>query len=256
MTDLTALKTANAARWEKAQILPARELQVEKVAAALCAPKAKAIYQTIEKATGVPWFVVAVIHEREAAQNFGRSIAQGDPWNEPSVHVPRGIGPFKSFYDAAVFALTRCAPFAARWTDWSAGGTLTLLELYNGIGYDEYHHEASPYDWGATTMEQEGKYIADGKWSATVWDTQVGCAAMLKAMMAIDTSITFASTGAAPAAPIADAAKPASAAPSPSIVPAAKPADPAPGATPEIPAEILAALHNLFAAINARLATS
>lgn len=201
MTDITALKAANALRWQKAQILPHRELEVEKIAAALVAPKAKAIYQAIEKATGVPWFVIAVVHEREASQNFACSIAQGDPWNQRSLHVPRGIGPFTSFVDAAVFALTRCAPYAAKWTDWTAGGTLTLLELYNGTGYDDYHHEASPYDWGATTAEQEGKYVADGKWSAAVWDTQVGCAAMLKAMMALDASIAFANDNApAPAA--------------------------------------------------------
>lgn len=193
MTDvLPSLVAANAARWAKMHVLSARELAVERVAAALVAPKAKAIYQAIALATGVPWFVVAVIHERECGQNFNLSIAQGDPWNDVSRHVPRGIGPFKSFNDAAIFALTRCAPFAAKWTDWSAGGTLTLLELYNGTGYEVYHHEASPYDWGATDIEQEGKYVADGKWSPMVWDTQIGCAAMLKAMMALDASIAFA----------------------------------------------------------------
>lgn len=188
----TQLTVLNEARWQKCQILPNRELEVEKVAAALCAPKAKAIYQQISQLTKVPWFIIAVIHEREASQNFNDSIAQGDPWNAVSTHDPKGIGPFKSFVDAAVFSLTRCAPYAAKWTDWSAGGALTLLELYNGTGYENYHNEASPYDWGATNIEQEGKYIADGKWSATVWDTQLGCAAMLKGMMAIDPTIQFA----------------------------------------------------------------
>lgn len=188
IAQLTAL---NEARWQKCQIVPNRELEVEKVAAALCAAKAKAIYQQIAQSTGVPWFIIAVIHQREASQNFNDSIAQGDPWNRVSQHVPRGIGPFTSFVAAAVFALTRCAPYAAKWSDWSAGGSLTLLVLYNGTGYEDYHDEPSPYDWGATNIEQEGKYVADGKWSATVWDTQLGCAAMLKGMMAIDSTIAF-----------------------------------------------------------------
>ena len=197
MTNIPALIAANEAHWQACHILPARELEVEKVAAALCAPKAKAIYQQVEQATGVPWDVVAVIHEREAGQNFADSIAQGDPWNQVSRHVPRGIGPFQNFVAAAVFSLTRCAPYAGKWKDWTAGGTLTLLELYNGTGYEDYHHEVSPYDWGATNIEQEGKYVADGKWAATVWDTQIGCAAMLKAMMEIDPSVQFAAKAAA-----------------------------------------------------------
>jgi lysozyme family protein len=97
-----------------------------------------------------------------------------------------------AFYRAAVDALQNCAPYAARWKDWTAGGTLTLLILYNGTGYEDYHHEISPYDWGATDQEEEGKYTGDGKYSANVWDTQIGCAAMLKAMMALDPSIQFA----------------------------------------------------------------
>lgn len=181
----------NKARWQSCIILPTRALEVEAVAARLVAPQAKAVYQQIERLTKVPWFVIAVIHEREASQNFACSIAQGDRWDEESTHNPKGIGPFHSFVEAAVFALQRCAPYAAKWTDWTIGGLLTLLEAYNGFGYEIYHNEASPYDWGATSIEQEGKYVADGKWSATVWDTQIGCAAMLKAMIVLDPSIKF-----------------------------------------------------------------
>jgi lysozyme family protein len=192
MTGIPDLIVLNESRWQKCQITPSRELEVERVAAALVAPKAKALYQQIETTTSVPWWVIAVIHEREASQNFACSLAQGDPWNQISTHQPRGIGPFQSFIDAAVFSLTRCAPYAAKWKDWTAGGTLTLLVLYNGTGYEQYHNEASPYDWGATNIEQEGKYIADRQWSATVWDQQIGCAAMLKSMMTLDPSIKFA----------------------------------------------------------------
>ena len=77
----------------------------------------------------------AVVHERESSQNWNGSLAQGDPWNLVSTHVPAGRGPFKSWEDAAVDALVNCHPFAARNMDWSIGGTLTMLEQYNGLGY-------------------------------------------------------------------------------------------------------------------------
>ena len=192
MLTIPQLIVENEARWQKCQIVPSRAPEVHEVAVRLVASNAKLAYQQIEGATGVPWWIIAVIHEREANQNFDCSIAQGDPWNAPSRHVPKGRGGFKSFFDAAVDALTNCAPHASQWKDWTAGGTLTLLELYNGLGYEDYHAEASPYIWGATDQEQRGKYIGDGEYSAATWDTQLGCAAMLKAMMALDPSIKFA----------------------------------------------------------------
>lgn len=197
MTDLAALKAESLSCWQKAQIVPGRAAQVEAVAKRLCAPNAKTIYQQIaQQVWGSPdrWWFVAIVHEREASQDFSKSIAQGDPWNEVSVHVPKGIGPFPSFIAAAVFVLNRCAPYPAKWTDWTIGGVLTLFILYNGTGYEDYHHEVSPYDWGATTMEQEGKYVEDGKYNPAVWDQQVGAAAMLGAMIAIDSSIYFEDT--------------------------------------------------------------
>lgn len=194
------LIAANEARWQKCQITPARIAEVNSVATRLVANTAKMAYLAIENTTGVPWWVIAVIHEREADRNFASNIAQGDPWNAPSRHVPKGRGPFASFYAAAVDALTNCAPKAATWKDWSAGGTLTILEEYNGMGYEDYHAEASPYIWGATNQEMRGKYVADGEYSSTTWDTQLGCAAMLQAMMQLDKSIIFKPATPAPGA--------------------------------------------------------
>lgn len=202
MVDLVKLKAANLARWQTCQITPKRQAEVSAVASRLAAPAAKARYQAIEKATGVPWAVVAVIHEREANQNWNAQLGQGDPLNQVSRHVPRGRGPFlfhpgdvpgnDAFQRGAVDALMNCPPQAGHWTDWTIGGALTLLILYNGVGYEAYHAEPSPYDWGATSIEQRGKYTGDGSFDASVWDVQIGCAAMLKGMMAIDPSIQFA----------------------------------------------------------------
>src|SRR3954468_4720639 len=124
MTELTALKQANAKRWADAKLLKVSSFV--SVAGRLAGWNAKQRYQPVALKTGVPWFVIAVIHEREASQNWSKSLAQGDPWNKKSVHVPKGRGPFKSWEEAAIDALANCSPYAAKWRDWTPGGALTL----------------------------------------------------------------------------------------------------------------------------------
>ncbi len=136
----------------------------------------------------MPWFIIAVIHEREASQSWAANLAQGDPWNAVSVHVPKGQGPFASWEAAAVNALERCAPYAAHWADWSIGGALTLLEEYNGLGYAQ-RGVPSPYVWAGTDQYRSGKYIADGHYDPNAIDHQLGCAALLSRMAAADKSI-------------------------------------------------------------------
>jgi lysozyme family protein len=204
MTNIPFLISANQKRWGICEITPKSHAEVNNTARRLVAPYAKDQYVAIEAATKVPWWAIAVIHEREAGQAWWANIAQGDHWNRVSTHVPRGRGPFKSFFDAAVDALMVCPPHAGKWQDWTAGGALTILELYNGSGYEDFHHEASPYIWGATNQQEWGKYVSDGAYDAHAWDTQLGCAAMIKGMMELDTSIKFADAP-APAPPVDDA---------------------------------------------------
>lgn len=182
MTDLVALKAANIKRWAGAKVTR----NFSGIAKALIAAKAR--YQAVEAKTGVPWFVIAVIHERESSQNWNRSLAQGDPWNRVSVHVPAGRGPFRSWEEAAIDALVNCAPHAARNKDWSTGGLLTLLEGYNGLGYAS-RKIPSPYLWAGTDQYRAGKFVSDGKFDPTHVDVQPGCAGMILAMMALDPSI-------------------------------------------------------------------
>lgn len=184
MTDLNALKSANATRWSRAKLtrnfaLVARHLT-----------DGKARYQVVSKQTGVPWPFIAVAHERESSQDWTASLAQGDRWDQVSQHVPAGRGPFKSWEEAAVDALVNCAPHAARNKDWSIGGTLTMLEQYNGLGYAS-RGRPSPYIWSGTDQYVSGKYVRDGVYDAATVDVQLGCAGLLMAMMAIDPTITF-----------------------------------------------------------------
>ncbi|MGY4222696.1 lysozyme family protein [Bradyrhizobium sp. USDA 4503] len=186
MTDLVALKAANAARWAKAKLTR----NFTGVAKRLVAPEAKARYQAVSAKTGVPWPFIAVAHEREASQNWNTQLGQGDPLNKVSTHIPKGRGPFKTWEDGAYDALVNCGPFAARNKDWSIGGTLALLEQYNGLGYYK-RGLPSPYVWSGTDQYSRGKYVADGVFDPEEVDVQLGCAGLLMAMMQLDPSIKF-----------------------------------------------------------------
>lgn len=190
--DLVALRAANERRWANARLTR----NFTTIARRLVAPSAKARYQSVSAKTGVPWAAIAVIHERECSQDWTGSLAQGDPWNRVSVHVPAGRGPFRSWEEAAIDALVNCAPRAARNKDWSVGRTLTKLEEYNGLGYAA-RGRPSPYIWSGTDQYKSGKYVRDGVYDPNVVDTQPGCAGLLTAMMALDPTITFAGSAAA-----------------------------------------------------------
>lgn len=196
MTGLIELQRANAQRWAKARLT--RNFSV--VARHLVSPDAKSRYQAVSAMTGVPWPAIAVIHERECSQDWTGSLAQGDPWDRVSVHVPAGRGPFKSWEEAAVDALNNCAPYAGRNEDWSIGRLLTKLEEYNGLGYAS-RGVPSPYVWSGTDQYRSGKYVRDGVYDPNAIDGQLGCAGLLMAMRALDRSIDLDAQMPPPAAP-------------------------------------------------------
>lgn len=189
MSALDVLRERNGERWKIMKIDPNLSAVLNKVAERLCAAKDR--YVAVTRRTNVPWWDIAVIHEREASQSWLANLAQGDPWNEVSRHVPKGQGPFNSWEDAAVNALGRTPPFAAANRDWSSGGTLTLLEQYNGLGYAS-RGLPSPYIWASTNQYHRGKYVADGHFDPNAIDHQLGCAALIASMALIDHSVRFA----------------------------------------------------------------
>jgi lysozyme family protein len=152
----------------------------------------------------VPWWFVAVVSEREygGPPRWDRQLGQGDELHQKSRHVPAGMGPYLDHagdvtpgHDAwtrcCVDVLVNSAPFAAKWTDWCAGGVLTLWEEYNGLGYAA-RGVPSAYVWSGTDQYVSGKYIADHVYRASAIDVQEGCAPILAMMMAIDPSIQLA----------------------------------------------------------------
>jgi lysozyme family protein len=215
-----------AKQWDAMTILPARLSEVRQTAKRLT--DAKPRYQAVEKATGVPWYMIAAIHERESSQSWKASLAQGDPWDRVSTHVPRGRGPFKSWEAAAIDALALDG--LTKVIDWRLEKIFYYLELYNGWGYHA-HGVPSPYLFGATNIQKPGKYVADEVWSASAVDEQVGCAALIKVMMDLDASIEpIREEG--DKSPIAVGEKPTAAPMAPSRVPAERVArEPGPSVT-------------------------
>jgi lysozyme family protein len=102
----------------------------------------------------------------------------------------RCIGSIPRLATGLEYTVEKIAAVAARWTDWSIGGLLTLLEEYNGLGYASMGRP-SPYVWASTDQYHSGKYIADGHYDPNAIDHQLGCGALLARMAMADTSINL-----------------------------------------------------------------
>jgi lysozyme family protein len=164
-------------------IRPERADEVNRLVDALADSRAR--YAQVERAIGVPWFFVAVVHNMECSQRFSGHLHNGDPLTRRTSHVPAGRpkngNPPFAWEGSACDALQMKALGAD--TDWSLAGTLYQLERYNGWGYRLYHaHVLSPYLWSYSTHYESGKYTADGTWSDTAPSKQCGAAVLLRRM--------------------------------------------------------------------------
>src|SRR5256885_17211305 len=83
-----------AKQWDSMQVRPSKVAAFNRIAQKLIANKDR--YQKAEKLTGVPWYMIALLHMRESDNDFNTQLAQGDPLHSRSVHVPSGRGPFST----------------------------------------------------------------------------------------------------------------------------------------------------------------
>lgn len=145
-------------------------------------------YKAIERATGVPWFFVGLLHTMESGNNFSKHLHNGDPLTGRTRNVPAGrprtgTPPF-TFEQSAVDALNYMAEANPAWrntkNDWSLPAMLYKLEAYNGFGYRYLRNPInSPYLWSYTNHYTKGKYTADGIYDPNAISKQPGTAAML-----------------------------------------------------------------------------
>lgn len=180
--------------WSGLEVTPARRSEAEKYAGKILANKAR--YQKIEQSTGVPWHFVALAHYRESTLNFQKNLCNGQPLNMRTTIVPEGRGPYKDFEESAYDALVRIKGYSAK-LDWSLGPYAHRIEGYNGYGY-HYQGIPSPYLVGGSNKQKRGKYVADGEYDGSHWDTQLGVLTLLKTLMEKDPSIRFGSVSVPP----------------------------------------------------------
>ena len=163
-----ALRREYTLLYKSCLLRPARKTLVDRTARALAANRAR--YEKVAAAVAMPWYVVAVIHSMEAGGDFTRHLHNGDPLTARTTHVPAGRPrtgkpPF-TWEASAIDALTYQG--FGNWKDWSVPGTLYKLEGYNGFGYRDHHPQTlSPYLWSFSNHYARGKYVADGRFSAT-----------------------------------------------------------------------------------------
>ena len=186
--------------------------------------KSKGRYQKVEALTGVPWYWIAIVHEREAGGSFSGVLHNGEKiigTGRKTKLVPSGRGPFATWEEAAVDALA--IKGLTKGVDWNVGRFWYECERFNGFGYRN-KGVPSPYLWSHTNHYKDfagdkgpggGKYVADHVYDPNVHDKQLGAAAVLIALMKLDSSITFGRPSPQPPAQLVTQSTPASDQPTP-----------------------------------------
>ena len=190
MPTYNELREEYARLWASMEIRPSKAADIEATASKIISRKTR--YKAVQDETGVPWFVVGVIHAMEGGCDFATHLHNGDSLARRTVQVPAGrpkagTPPF-SWKESACDALNMKS--LGQIKDWSAERICYELERYNGWGYRTYHASVlSPYLWSGTNHYSRGKYIADGKWSSSAVSGQSGAMAILKRMAEMDSTI-------------------------------------------------------------------
>src|SRR5262245_32730441 len=146
-------------------------------------------YDQVANATGVPWYVIGMIHEMEGGLNFATHLHNGDPLTNRTIHVPAGrpptgVPPFQ-WEESAIDALT--LEGFAEVKLWSIERIAYQLEAYNGWGYRSRNTGVkSPYLWSATNQYQKGKFVRDGVFDPNAVSGQIGAMALLRRLIDIE----------------------------------------------------------------------
>jgi lysozyme family protein len=194
MPTFEALRDDYATDWKRMIIRDNRRAAVDAIARKLIGSRPR--YQAVEKATGVPWFVIAVLHERESDADFTTHLHNGDPLLRRTYHVPAGRPPPPArppftWEESATDALTYDGLAAVK--EWPVERIAYQCEAYNGWGY--HRGMPSPYLWSFSNIYRSGKYVGDGVFSASAVDKQCGVMPMLYAMAMLDQSVMLVGAG-------------------------------------------------------------
>jgi lysozyme family protein len=147
-------------------------------------------YEKVSAATGVPWFVIGLIHSMESGLDFDTHLHNGDPLSDRTIHVPRGRPqsgkpPF-TWEESAIDALGHDGLTGI--SNWCVEQIAYMLEAYNGWGY-HYKRIPTPYLWSGTNNYERGKYVRDGQFDPNAVSEQTGAMAILSVMRDLEAEI-------------------------------------------------------------------
>lgn len=177
------------ALWTSATLRPENAPEVGAAARRILGSRPR--YDEVSRVTGVPWYVIGIIHYMECSLDFTKHLHNGDPLNAKTVRKPRGRGPFATWELSAIDALKYDK--LDKVSDWSVARIAYMLETFNGFGYVP-KGIPSPYLWSFTTAYNVGKWKEVQKPDGTfrsVWDSslrskQCGGMAILKMLITLD----------------------------------------------------------------------
>lgn len=168
-----------------AHMVVTREREARLTAERLVGDVRAGCYGDVPTRTGIPVAWIAASFEREASSNFHLSPAQGDPWNAVSRHVPKGLGPYADWPQAARAAYHIDRLDAVGPGNWTGARCCYAGESFNGFGY-RAHGVHTPYNFAGTNVYTAGKFVADGRFDPRYIDRQLGIIPMMILMAELD----------------------------------------------------------------------
>jgi lysozyme family protein len=163
---------------------PARMQEVDELHAEIV--KNARRYQTVEAATKVPWYVIALIHNLECGMSFFDHLHNGDSLRHPTTNDPAGRPPgwdgTGTWEQSAVDALQY--DHLDQVESWDEARICFELELFNGWGYRKKGIH-SPYLWAGSNHYVAGKFVSDHVYDSKSVSREIGGAVLLKRMLSL-----------------------------------------------------------------------
>ena len=149
-------------------------------------------YMAVARETGVPWFVIGIIHKMECNCDFGKHLHNGDSLRKRTWRVPAG----RPKSGKPPFAWEESAIDAIRYDKldhikkWSVEVAAFAFEKYNGFG-SRRRGVPSAYLWSFSTVYTRGKFVRDHVWDANAISEQTGAMVLMKELFQLQPSLAL-----------------------------------------------------------------